>query len=150
MWAAQDAAGEYDPKDYFYLKSDIGAFSENTTIEISIQIGFSRDRYFASWHIYDFKDEGNLGNAIAITSNKVLKDFSFITVDYDYEADSWKVERTLFTISELKSSDNNEAFQVNINVGDGMPSRGISFTDGNKRRYFYINESGFDSSLSLT
>ncbi|MDR0502179.1 MAG: hypothetical protein LBH16_02540 [Treponema sp.] len=87
---------------------------------------------------------------IAITSDITIKDFSFIVVDYDYEADSWIVERTLFTIPELKSSEYGEAFQANTTVGGGMPSRGITFIDGNTRRYFYIGESDVDGSLSLT
>jgi len=135
-----------DPKDYFYLESDIGASSGNAII----QIGFSRDKHFTFRKVHEFEDKGNLGNGIVITSDITIKDFSFIVVDYDYEADSWKVERTLFTIPELKSSEHGEAFQANTNVGGGMPSRGISFIDGNTRRYFYIGESGFDGSLSLT
>jgi len=135
-----------DPKDYFYLESDIGALSGNAII----QIGFSRDKHFTFRKVHEFEDKGNLGDVIAITSDITVKDFSFIVVDYDYEADSWIVESTLFTIPELKSSEHGEAFQANTNVGGGMPSRGISFTDGNTRRYFYIGESGFDGSLSLT
>jgi len=147
MWAQIDAAGgEYDPKDYFYLESEIGA-SPGIAI---IQIGFSRDKHFTFRKVHEFEDQGNIGDVIAITSDITIKDFSFISVDYDYEADSWIVERTLFTIPELKSSEHGEAFQVNTNIGGGMPSRGISFTDGNTRRYFYISESGFDGSLSLT
>jgi len=146
LWAAHDEAGEYDPKDYFYLESDTGASSGNATI----QIGFSRDKNFTFRKIHEFEDEGNLGDGIAITSDITLNDFSFIAVDYDYEADSWIVERTLFSIPELKSSEHMEAFQANTNVGDGIPSRGISFTDGNRKRYFYISESGVDGSLSLT
>ncbi|MDR0503471.1 MAG: hypothetical protein LBH16_09155 [Treponema sp.] len=135
-----------DPKDYFYLESDIGS-SPNIAI---IQIGFSRDKNFTFKKVHEFKDEGNLGNGIVITSDITIKDFSFIAVDYDYEADSWIVERTLFTIPELKSSEHGEAFQANTYIGEGLPFRGISFTDGNTRRYFYIGESGFDGSLSLT
>ena len=135
-----------DPKDYFYLESDTGASSGNAII----QIGFSRDKHFTFRKVHEFEDKDNLGNGIVITSDITIKDFSFIAVDYDYEADSWIVERTLFTIPELKSSEHSEAFQANTNVGDGKPSRGITFIDGNTRRYFYISESGVDGSLSLT
>ncbi|MCL2182828.1 MAG: hypothetical protein FWB85_05090 [Chitinispirillia bacterium] len=135
-----------DPKDYFYLESEIGA----SPLIAIIQIGFSRDKNFTFRKVHEFEDKGNLGDGITITSDITIKDFSFIAVDYDYEADSWIVERTLFTIPELKSSEHSEAFQANTNVGDGKPSRGITFIDGNTRRYFYISESGVDGSLSLT
>lgn len=116
----------------------------------TIQIGLSSERNLAFWIIHDFEDEGNLGSWIVITSDYALEDFSFIAVDYDYEIDSWIVERTLYTIPELKSSEDMEAFQVNTSVGDGIPTRGISFTDRNTKRYFYISESGFDGSLLLS
>ena len=114
----------------------------------ALQIGHANSLNLTNFDVLNqFHDTGNTGEWIAFTTKTTLKDFSFISVDYDYEADSWVTESILYSIAEFKPL---MAFQANTNVGGGIPSRGISFTDGNTKRYFYISESGFDGSLSLT
>jgi len=112
-----------------------------------IQIGHANSMYLENYDVSNiFYDNGNTGLWIALTTNTALKDFNFISVDYDYEADSWVAE-ILYSIAEFKPL---MAFQVNTSIGDGMPSRGISYTDGIKKKHFYIYEGEYDGTILLT
>jgi hypothetical protein len=138
----------YNPDEFYYRE---GEGTSSSTSSHTIQIGFSGDRNLAFWIIHNFDDGDSLARAIAITSEITLRNFSFLAVHYNYEDDSWAVERILYRIPELKSSQQMEAFQANIHLGEGLvPTRGISYMDGNIMRYFFISESGYDDSITLT
>ncbi|MCL1910581.1 MAG: hypothetical protein FWG13_00035 [Leptospirales bacterium] len=93
--------------------------------------------------IYQYNDN-NGSERIIIWSDATLKNFDFISVGF---GDSLFPENILYSIKELSPK---KAFVVQTFVSGTIPSRGISFLDkNNKKRYFYISESGLDGSLLL-
>ena len=109
---------------------------------IRIKYADNVQNMFAS--IYQYNDN-NGSERIVIWSDATLKNFDFISIGLE---DSLFPEDILYSIKELSP---NKAFVVQTFVSGTIPSRGISFLDkNNKKKYFYISESGLDGSLLLS
>ena len=114
-----------------------------------IQIGRAASQNlnkFNSFH--EFNDRNNRGERIVIWTDIAVKRFDYISTRYDYESNFFVVDDILYTINDWQPE---RAFlAANSYMGDGVPTRGISFLDGkNIIRYFYISESETDGSLAL-
>ena len=90
-----------------------------------------------------FYDETD-SDEIAIFAFKELEDFEFIEVEFD--GGTFRKARTLDMMEALPNSN---SYIVHTTIPEGIPSRGISFTDGEMTRYYYISWSGMDGSLYL-
>ena len=122
-----------------------GAEILSPTIQIDRARGEILSKFEAS---FEYRDNDNPGEWIVLLTNIVLKELNFISINYDNETNSLFSDRVLFSRVEWRPD---LAFRINTTVSEGIPSRGISYVDGkNIKRYFYINESGFDGSLSLS
>jgi len=156
MWAAMDAMDDLDSYENI-LNGDLSEFSayQKITSVPFIQIGRATEEILSGINsFYEYIDADNTGEWIVIWTDIYVMDFAFISVDYDYDADSW-VTDVIYSIKEWSPE---MPFLVNTSVDDGMPSRGITFKNPNKTHisetqinsYFYISESSFDGSLLLS
>ncbi|MDR0320109.1 MAG: hypothetical protein LBI28_01265 [Treponema sp.] len=118
------------------------------TLLPTIQIGHATGDILSKFEgSFSYHDNDNPGDWIVILTDIMLKELNFISINYDYESNSFVIDRTLFSRTEWQPD---LAFRVNMYVSDGIPNRGISYIDGkNIKRYFYISESGVDGSLLL-
>jgi hypothetical protein len=89
---------------------------------------------------YEYSDTGNSGERIVLWTETTLKDFDFIAVEYNNETDYWAASNLFYRINELLPG---EGLLLNTYIGEGIPTRGISFRDENNRlRFFAIRENG--------
>jgi hypothetical protein len=94
---------------------------------------------------YEYTDAENSGERFVIWTETPLKDFSFVAVYYDPEEDYWAVLNLLFKINEFLPG---RGFILNTYIGEGIPTRGISFIDENNRtRFFAIREDGINNGV---
>jgi len=96
---------------------------------------------------YEFNDTNRQGSKIVIWANFTLRDFNFLSINFDYEQSNFVVEQVLTSINELTTE---RALLINnANISYENPIRGISYSDEGIKKYFYINESENYKSLSL-
>ena len=115
------------------------------TIQLRRATGENIDRYNDA---YKYNDANNYNDRIMLYADIALKDFEFLAVNYDYDRESYIAERVLFSAGELPAM--NPFFASYTFIEDGIPVRGISFTDiNNVKRYYYIVESGNENFPSL-
>jgi hypothetical protein len=89
---------------------------------------------------YEYYDPDNSSEMIVIWTEKALKRFDIISINYELETGSLALERILFSINVWLPED---VFFLNTYIGEGIPTRGISFLDENNHaRFFSISESG--------
>jgi hypothetical protein len=94
---------------------------------------------------YEYRDTNNIGDVFALWADIALNRFDFISIYYDYETSSWFVDSVLYSIDEWLSKD---ALLIDTYIGDGIPTRGISFFDRtNLKRYFSISEDGITNGV---
>jgi hypothetical protein len=96
--------------------------------------------FFGDKYFYGYDDNYNSGEMIALWTETPLKDFSFVSLNYDSGTGSWASAAVLYSIDEWQSE---KPLLLNTNTGDGIPTRGISFRDENNRlRFFSISKDG--------
>ena len=114
-----------------------------------VQIDFAADEAlsrYESFHEFVHEDKGAW---FIIATDKVITDFEFIIVTIDAENDAvvYSLESVVYPAGELTPR---RPFKVKTYSSYGTFTLcGISFADTDVKRYFYINESGKDGSLSL-
>ena len=115
-----------------------------------MRIDFAEDvslSQFASFHEFIHEEEGTW---IVISTDRDLRDFDYIKVGHDFVQDNvvFFSDYVVHPIGELTPE---KPFMVKTYGHYGtIPQYGITFTDtDNEKKYFFINESGMDGSLSL-
>lgn len=94
---------------------------------------------YDSFHEYINNEDGA---SLVIWTDKAIKDFAFIAVDFDVTGDelSFIAGETLFSIDELSPE---KPFVLKLLFPGAIPSYGISFVDENGvERHYTINLSG--------
>lgn len=108
----------------------------------NIQIDRATDELlnkYNSFHEYNIDEDGD---RLIISTDTVIKDFAFISVDYDDTGDkiSFLAGDKLFSVDELSPE---KPFIVKLLIPGSVPTYGISFVDENGvERYYTINLSG--------
>ncbi len=116
--------------------------SESYSADYNIQIDRATDELldnYISFHEY-INDED--GARLIIRTDTEIKDFAFISVDYDNAGDKlfFLAGDTLFSVDELSPE---KPFVVKLMIPGSVPAYGISFVDENGvERYYTINLSG--------
>jgi len=118
------------PATFEYVESTLGNFHISRTVDELLN-------KYDSFHEYISNEDGD---KLIIRTDKVIKDFAFISVNWreDDNKISLFAGDTLFSVDELSPE---KPFVVKLlDLGGILPAYGISFVDENGlRRYFTID-----------
>ena len=137
----------FNPYGMFYMHD---YFAPDVIADVRVQVATEELlNQFAAFHEFIEFDEPGY-QRILITTDRVLRDFHFISISMEEFADgelALMAEEFLYTVAEVTPD---MPFVVTWMDQGTIPHRGISFRDENgQMRGFTINLSGYDGSIIL-
>jgi len=107
-------------------------------VSVSKASGNIKDKH----HFY--KDSKTKARVILRTIESV-ENFAYFEIKQTKDGEHM-VGKMLFSLDDFTPE---KPFVVSVEIGEGIPTRGIRFSSKNNVHYFYLTESGIDGSLNL-
>jgi hypothetical protein len=149
-WARQALSEDAETLGIYGLYNTTeGAGFMGDSAEAEISVDLAPDEITGEYDFFEDEYEGYDPVKIIFRTNVTVKDFKFIAIEPDDEAEGAEYTETavLYSLDELSPEKPLVVTWLEIGL---MPHRGISFTDENgSEKYFYLAQSGEDGYLLL-